>query len=683
LLDALTHAAQAAQWPVVVASAAGWGLIQYGAIAVYKRARGTAKRRLDPTQLRIAIEAMPEGLAFYDAEDRIVIWNQRYAELKGDGGGELKVGTAFRDLLSAGLKAGVYSEAKGREAEWLEDRLAKRRAGEVTLEQDNAGQWLRIIERRTPDGGTVSICEDITDLKKRESTLRSMFEESPAPMWVVDAETWRFLAVNEAAAAHYGYSRDRFLQMNLAEVYVDDDLPQVRAAADHTRASGTFRSPRAWRQRTADGSEILVRPFVNFIRYEGRPAFMAAQIDVTASQQAEDAMAQARDAAEAASRAKGEFLANMSHEIRTPLNGVTGVAQVLARSNLTPAQREMVQLIESSATTLERLLSDILDLSRVESGRVRIEAEPFDLAEAVRATAALSELRAREKGVTFSLDIAADALGAVVGDAGRLKQILFNLLGNAVKFTKTGGVSLTVSRDGSACPPVYSFEVRDTGVGFDPAFADRLFHRFEQEDGSITRQFGGSGLGLAISRDLAELMGGRLKAWSQPGEGSVFTLTLPLPRADEEHCVTQWEAAPAFLQEASRPLRVLLAEDHPTNQKVVQLMLATMDVELTCVDNGQEAVNAMSTGRFDLVLMDMQMPVMDGLSAIRLIRAREQATGQAATPVFTLSANAMHEHVEASISAGADRHLTKPITASVLLGAVAEIAEQVALQEAA
>lgn len=682
MLDALTHAAQAGQWPLVLASAASWGVLQSAGTVLYNSVRGAGKRRLEHAQLRVAIEVMPEGLAFYDAQDRIVVWNQRYGELKGHGG-KLTVGAYFRDILGAGLAAGAYPQAIGKESEWLETRLAQRRAGEVMIEQDSNGQWLRIIERRTPDGGTVSICEDITDLKMREATLRLMFEESPAPMWVVDAETWRFLAVNEAAVAHYGYSREAFQRLNLADVYVEDDLPQVREAADRTKASGTFRSPQAWRQRRADGSEILVRPFVNYIAYEGRRAFMAAQIDVTASQRAEDAMAQARDAAEAASRAKGEFLANMSHEIRTPLNGVTGVAQVLARSSLTPAQREMVQLIENSATTLERLLSDILDLSRVESGRVRIEAEPFDLAEAVKATAALSELRAREKGVTFNLDIAADARGGVVGDAGRLKQILFNLLGNAVKFTKTGGVSLTVSRDGSVCPPVYSFEVRDTGVGFDPAFAERLFRRFEQEDGSITRQFGGSGLGLAISRDLAELMGGRLQARSQPDQGSVFTLTLPLPRA-EEHCMTQWEAAPAFIDsQASRPIRVLLAEDHPTNQKVVQLMLATMDVELTCVDNGQEAVDAMSSGRFDLVLMDMQMPVMDGLTAIRLIREREQAGTQAATPVFTLSANAMHEHVQASIAAGADRHLTKPITASVLLGAVAEIAEQVALQEAA
>jgi CheY-like chemotaxis protein/two-component sensor histidine kinase len=396
-------------------------------------------------------------------------------------------------------------------------------------------------------------------------------------------------------------------------------------------------------------------------------------------------MAQARDAAEAANRARGEFLANMSHEIRTPLNGVTGVAQVLARTSLAPDQKAMVDIIETSATTLERLLSDILDLARVDSGRIEIEAEPFDLAEAVRSTAALSEIRAREKGVGFELTLDAGAQGLVRGDAGRLKQILYNLLSNAVKFTRAGTITLRVGADDRSCPPIFTFAVADTGVGFDPACKGRLFSRFEQEDGSITRQFGGTGLGLAISRDLAELMGGRLEASSEPGRGAVFTLTLPMQRADGQSAGPEWEAAPAFVTgQEPRPLRVLLAEDHPINRKVVELMLASQGgVELTSVENGEEAVEAVAAGRFDLVLMDMQMPVMDGLTAIRLIRARRRAAGAPYLPIFTLSANAMGEHVDASLNAGADRHLTKPITASVLLGALGEIAEQVALQEAA
>ena len=651
------------------------------AVLIWGRRRG----KTDPAQerLREAIEAMPEGLAFYDRDDRIVVWNRRYAELNDEGGGALTAGASFRSLLEAGLTRGVYPEAKGREEAWLEERLAQRKASGFVLEQENQGHWLRIIERRTADGGVVSVCEDITELKAREASLRMMFEANPVPMWVSDRKTRQFIAVNEAAVACYGYSREQFLAMGLGEVYAPEEHKALR---DHVRLHGLgkFQSARSWRQVKADGSELHVRPFVQALRYDGRDAMMAAQFDVTASKMAERAMAEARDQAEAASRAKSEFLANMSHEIRTPLNGVTGVAQVLARTPLSPQQDEMVRMIESSAVTLERLLSDILDLARVESGRIEIHQEPFDLLEAVRATAALSELRAREKGVEFELVIDPAAHGTVLGDAGRIKQILFNLLSNAVKFTPAGRVSLTVTgEEAGTAAPRFTFTVQDTGVGFGPECKDRLFSRFEQEDGSITRQFGGSGLGLAISRDLATLMGGSLVAESARGEGATFTLTLDLPRA-EPVGDTEWEAAPAFISaQEPRPLRVLLAEDHPINQKVVQLMLAPMGADLTCVADGAQAVEALAAGRFDVVLMDMQMPVMDGLTAIRLIREGERRAGGAHTPIFTLSANAMGEHVEASLAAGADRHLTKPIAAPVLFGALGEVAEQVAMTEAA
>jgi PAS domain S-box-containing protein len=486
--------------------------------------------------------------------------------------------------------------------------------------------------------------------------------------------------VNEAAVTRYGYSRERFLEMTLFDVVAPDQHHALRASI-RARARGEAAGPSTWRQLTSDGTELFVQPFVQRLIYEGRPALISSLFDVTLRKRAEEAVAEARDVAQAASRAKGEFLANMSHEIRTPLNGVTGVAQVLARTNLTPHQREMVELICASASNLERLMSDILDLSRVESGRMAIDAEPFDLRETVRSVAAVSEMRAREKGVAFELRVSPAVNRPVVGDAGRLKQILNNLLSNAVKFTHAGLIRLEVA-EATDQPGAYTFTVTDTGVGFCPETAGRLFRRFEQEDGSITRRFGGSGLGLAISRDLAELMGGAVSACSTPGEGSTFTVRLPLPDADAP-LQPVWEAAPAFVETEGRPLRVLLAEDHPTNQKVVELLLATMGAELTCVENGEEAVLAAADQPFDVVLMDMQMPVMDGLTAIRLIRAAERAGGRRPLPIFTLSANAMTEHAEASMAAGADRHLTKPISAAVLLGALGEVAEQVALREAA
>jgi signal transduction histidine kinase/ActR/RegA family two-component response regulator len=383
---------------------------------------------------------------------------------------------------------------------------------------------------------------------------------------------------------------------------------------------------------------------------------------------------EARREVEDASQAKSVFLANMSHEIRTPLNGVMGVAGALARTPLSSEQQEMVSLIETSAKTLETLLSDILDLARIEAGKMDLRPEPFDLAASVDACAALFDAAAQAKGLGLRVAIEPDARGAYVGDAPRLRQILSNLLGNAVKFTEAGGVTLTVDARRGASSSELRFEVRDTGIGFDAETKARLFARFEQADGAITRKFGGSGLGLSISRSLAEAMGGRLEGDGLPGEGAVFALTLELPRcrgAGDRRRDTSWPT-PEVGPLAGK--RVLLAEDHPTNRRVVELILSAAGVDLSCVENGAEAVEAFRGGVFDLILMDMQMPVMDGLTAIGEIRRIEAAAGVRPTPIHVLTANAMPEHVSASLAAGADGHLPKPIQAEALLTRVAEVA---------
>jgi CheY-like chemotaxis protein len=360
----------------------------------------------------------------------------------------------------------------------------------------------------------------------------------------------------------------------------------------------------------------------------------------------------------------------MSHEIRTPLNGVMGVAGALSGTALSGDQRDMVQLIESSAQVLERLLGDILDLARIEAGRFEIERQPFDLAQLLREVSALFEPEAQDKGIAFEVRVDEACRGAFVGDAARLRQILTNLLSNAVKFTAKGYVRLHAQAGPGGR---MKFAVEDTGIGFDPAATLRLFERFQQADGSITRRYGGSGLGLAISKSLAEYMGGLLEAYSQPGCGAVFTLSLDLPRVDQGA-----GDGPAPAPQPAAPdvspaggLRVLLAEDHPTNRKVVELILGSAGVELVSVENGALALEAARAERFDLILMDMQKPVMDGLTAIRAIRAHERDHGGAATPIVALTANAMPEHAEASQAAGASDHVTKPVSAKVLLEAVA------------
>ena len=375
----------------------------------------------------------------------------------------------------------------------------------------------------------------------------------------------------------------------------------------------------------------------------------------------------ARRAAEEASRSKSDFLANMSHEIRTPLNGVVAMADALARSDLGAREREMVDIVRSSSDTLQRLLSDILDTAKIESGQLTIETAPFHLADIVRETAALWQPKAEEKGVALAIEIAPTAERRVHGDAVRIRQILTNLVSNALKFTAEGEVRLSVedTADGRV-----RFTVTDTGVGFEPDQKARIFGRFHQADGSITRRFGGTGLGLTISRELAELMGGALDCDSQPDFGSRFWFETPLPIAAEA------QAGDAVVSEAGSdavPLRILLADDHPANRKVIEVLLSGASAELVCVADGREALEAFRAGTYDLVLMDMQMPVMDGLTATAEIRAFELQRGRDRTPVLMLTANAMPEHVEAGRKAGADGHLAKPVTMATLFAGIDQV----------
>ncbi|NJC40064.1 signal transduction histidine kinase/ActR/RegA family two-component response regulator [Brevundimonas alba] len=385
-----------------------------------------------------------------------------------------------------------------------------------------------------------------------------------------------------------------------------------------------------------------------------------------------DRLRLAQRRAEDANRAKSEFLANMSHEIRTPLNGVVSMADSLTRRPLGVQEREMVELIRSSGVTLERLLSDILDTAKIESGQVAIEPAPFDLEQLIGDIAALWRVKAEDKGVALEVAFDPALSGLLEGDAVRLRQVLTNLVSNALKFTGRGAVRVAVEAAGDRV----AFRVSDTGVGFDTEQRSRIFRRFQQADGSITRRYGGTGLGLAISTELVELMGGTLDCDSTPGEGSSFWFDIPLPRvvrAREEAAAP--EAEPRDVTAAA--LRILLADDHPANRKVVEIMLGATDMELVSVEDGQKAVDAFKGGGFDLVLMDMQMPVMDGLSATAAIRSHEAAHGLSRTPVVMLTANAMAEHVEAGRAAGADAHLTKPVTMTSLFDAIGAALEPV------
>ncbi len=399
--------------------------------------------------------------------------------------------------------------------------------------------------------------------------------------------------------------------------------------------------------------------------------------DFTEQKKHEAELAAALEQARSANVAKSRFLANMSHEIRTPLNGMVAVTEALSRSALTPTQSEMVALIRSSSETLQILLSDILDLARIESGQMKISNAPFDLVRLVDDTQNLYANAASEKGVQFTCHIAPEARTWVMGDAVRTRQILNNLLSNAVKFTNEGHISLSVSRRSTNL----LIRVDDTGIGFEAANLRHLFGRFAQADDQITRRFGGSGLGLSICAELADMMGGSVDGTSQPGLGSSFTVSLPLERitppnpSPDPAPSAQALANPSSLA-SKTGLRILLADDNATNRRVVELILDPQNFTLFQVENGQLALDALENQTFDLVLMDMQMPVMDGLTATRMIRERETERALPRTPIIMLTANAMPEHVAASLDAGADAHLAKPFNVSQMLELTYQLTNQ-------
>ncbi|MHB8285617.1 MAG: ATP-binding protein [Caulobacteraceae bacterium] len=372
----------------------------------------------------------------------------------------------------------------------------------------------------------------------------------------------------------------------------------------------------------------------------------------------------ALDSAEAANIAKSQFLANMSHEIRTPLNGVLGMTQALAMGELNASQRERVGIIRECGQSLLAVLNDILDLSKIEAGKFELEISDFDLGEVAHAVRAAFTDISNRAGLSFGLAIEDGVEGVWRGDSVRLRQILYNLVSNAVKFTEEGEVRLTISR-GDAGEVLFS--VFDTGMGMTDDQLSRLFAKFYQTDSSNTRRFGGTGLGLAICRELSELMGGSISARSTPGEGSTFTLMLPLeylgpsiPQSRDLPATAlghpQWEDASPGSQ-----LRVLAAEDNPANQLVLRALLQAFDITPTIVSNGRMAVDAWEIEEFDLILMDIQMPEMDGVRATKLIRGAEVASGRLRTPIIALSANAMTHQVREYLAAGMDGHVAKPI----------------------
>ncbi len=384
--------------------------------------------------------------------------------------------------------------------------------------------------------------------------------------------------------------------------------------------------------------------------------------DITEMKQLEFELKGARHKAEESSKAKAMFLANMSHEIRTPLNGIVGMAEQLAQSQLDADQRYFVDIMRSASSTLLSIINDVLDISKIESGKFSIETTPFNLNETIRRTLSIFGEKAKQTNVSLDIELMDDRGIMHLGDPHRLSQVLFNIVGNAMKFTQAGYVRVTshlARGENDIC--LVSFSIEDTGVGMDMAYLTKVFEAFTQEDASVTRKFGGSGLGLSIARNIVHIMGGTLEIESEKGKGTRVNIRIPMRISNEK--TKQDIVEITDLQKSLKGLRILAVEDNELNRMVLQVILKKCEVVLTIAHNGQEAIDLIQQQEFDLVLMDVQMPIVDGLEATKYIRNELKMI----IPIIGLSANAMREEVEICKQAGMNDYLVKPYSERVLV----------------
>ena len=501
-------------------------------------------------------------------------------------------------------------------------------------------------------------------LRESEARNRTLVAALTEGVMMVDREGG-LLSINDSAREIFGTRLEDWLARRDTVSFLADDQGKALAEADHplVRAFATGEAQRHRLIRLERGPDDTLWLLVNIQPLKDPDgtvvAVVASVVDISDDRHREEELGRARDVAEAASRAKSQFLANMSHEIRTPLNGVLGMAQLMAmESNLSDKQRRYLDIIRSSGESLLRVIGDILDFSKAEAGRLALAREAFDLRERVDMTLRLMENRAQAKHLELAWRVADAVPRRVTGDAARLHQVLANLVGNAIKFTDRGSVEVEVDlADAGPLEGMWrlEFTVADTGMGIDSAYLPHLFAMFSQADESSTRRHGGTGLGLAISRQLVELMGGEITVDSEPGRGSVFRFTILVGKAEDvaEHGQT---ASPAPQTLAGR---VLVVEDDPTNRTLAKAMLRVMGCDPMLVEGGQQALDWLEAEPCDLVLMDCQMPGLDGFETTRRIRERECAGG-VHLPIIALTANALSGDRERCLAAGMDDYLSKP-----------------------
>lgn len=599
-------------------------------------------------------------------------------------GAEIMFGYAAQDIIGRPLDLLIPERFRVRHGDHVR-RFAEGPRSSSLMQNRNAILGLRRSGEEFPIEASVSrvqsaeglfftaIIRDVTERKLHEDRLAR--SEKRLQMATTNSDLHVFELDYEARTLTKTGAENTFFDRELTfEDIAADPLAWVHPAdrADmllrwrENEGSGLLRAE--CRMRREDGGEVWASISAQLIRTPaGAPLRLVGALqNITARKAAEAATVEALKTAEAANQAKSAFLATVSHEIRTPLNGVLGMAQAIGFDELSDAQRKRLDVLYQSGRGLLSILNDVLDLSKIEAGKLELEVVDFELEPLLVSAEASFMAVAAQKAVALQVDASA-AQGRYRGDPTRIRQVLFNLVSNALKFTEQGHIHMTARHDGRCL----AVEVADTGIGIPAESLVEIFDPFTQADVSITRRFGGTGLGLTICQRLASLMNGDISVVSTPGKGSTFTFRLPLQRLDRAVVPAKVSTAEeGYVGDATGDLRILAAEDNSTNQLVLRTLLAQAGLDVVIVSNGQEAIQAWELDAFDIVLMDVQMPVMDGVSAARAIRQAERLQGRSRTPIIALTANAMAHQVADYVAAGMDCAVTKPIDVGELFDAI-------------